>query len=148
MQCAPAFNYARDTHITTIITDTSIPPNATSKTDNEIQKKVVFESQSLSLDLRYIAENIDLCPLLPPAVELRLLDLTAKGHKGPAASAEFTLREGQAVTFVLRTPPAKDNSQTTTTSNPAIQAYDALDKYLVGPSPMSPDDPYLTKVCG
>ncbi|KAF9465696.1 glycoside hydrolase family 15 protein [Collybia nuda] len=98
MQCAPAFNYARDAHTTTIVDDPSVP--------NAQQKKVLFESKDLNLDLRYIVENTtENCQ--PPSIELSTLDLTSKGHKGLAAYASIQLTEGQAVTFVLRTPPPK-----------------------------------------
>jgi hypothetical protein len=55
MQCAPAFNYARSTHIASIVDDESVPgdPDATP------QKKALFESDSLALDLRYVAEVSD-----------------------------------------------------------------------------------------
>jgi hypothetical protein len=38
-------------------------------------------------------------------VSLETLNLSAKGHLGLAAQAEFTLVEGQRVTFVLRIVP-------------------------------------------
>lgn len=40
-----------------------------------------------------------------PEVELKMLDLSHKGHLGPAALCELNLEEGQSVTFILRTPP-------------------------------------------
>ena len=40
-----------------------------------------------------------------PEVTLELLDLSAKGHKGPAVQSLLKLKEGQSVTFVLRIPP-------------------------------------------
>lgn len=43
-----------------------------------------------------------------PSVQLELLDLSSKGHKGPAVTARLSLTEGQCITFVLRTPPTKD----------------------------------------
>jgi hypothetical protein len=99
IQCAPAFNYARSAHITTIIDDESIPEGH--------QKKALFRSDELSLDLRYVA---DCCQnaseeVEAPEVTLELLDLSAKGHKGPAVQTLLKLTEGQSVTFVLRTPP-------------------------------------------
>lgn len=48
MQCAPAFNYARDEHRTSIVDDASTLGS---------QKKVLFESPRLSLDLRYVTES-------------------------------------------------------------------------------------------
>ena len=98
VQCAPAFNYARSAHTTTIIDDESIP--------NDTQKKALFKSDQLSLDLRYVAECSQNASedVLAPKITLKLLDLSAKGHKGPGVQSSFTLTEGQCVTFVLRTP--------------------------------------------
>ncbi|KAF8802927.1 glycoside hydrolase family 15 protein [Phlegmacium glaucopus] len=100
MQCAPAFNYARSTHTTTIIDDDSIP-------DDTQQKKALFESDALSLDLRYVTGCSSSEGVHAPEVTLELLDLSAKGHKGLAVQSLLQLTEGQCVTFVLRTPPAE-----------------------------------------
>ncbi|RDB24439.1 Uncharacterized protein C4H3.03c [Hypsizygus marmoreus] len=127
MQCAPAFNYARDSHATNIVDDTSIPMGN--------QKKVLFESENLSLDLRYIVEGTS-DAVQPPELELSTLDLTSKGHKGLAAYASVQLSEGQAVTFVLRTPPAEDEQKR------------ELERQLVGPLGLKSRtliDPFLTK---
>lgn len=126
MQCAPAFNYARDEHTTTIIDDISVPLAQ--------QKKVLFESKDLNLDLRYIVENTtEHCQ--PPSIELSTLDLTSKGHKGLAAYASLQLTEGQAVTFVLRTPPDEHEKP-------------SVEKQVISPLGKSRalDDPFLTKV--
>ncbi|KAF8148253.1 glycoside hydrolase family 15 protein [Crassisporium funariophilum] len=101
VQCAPAFNYARSSHITSIIDDDSIPFGSH-------QKKALFESDNLSLDLRYVSDcSKDSDGIQPPEVTLDLLDLSAKGHKGPAVQILLELQEGQCVTFVLRTPPTE-----------------------------------------
>lgn len=100
VQCAPAFNYARSAHVTTIIDDETIPEGS--------QKKVLFKSDELSLDLRYVAECTASEGVHTPKVTLELLDLSAKGHKGPAVQSLLNLSEGQSVTFVLRTPPAPE----------------------------------------
>jgi hypothetical protein len=97
VECAPAFNYARSQHTTELVQDDSIP--------NAAQNKALFKSEHLTLDLRYVAENTTECVTLPN-VNLQLLDLTKKGHLGPGVYADLNLMEGQAVTFVLRTPPA------------------------------------------
>ena len=52
VQCAPAFNYARSHHTTKIVDDGSIPLGP-----GETQKKALFESDELTLDLRYVIEN-------------------------------------------------------------------------------------------
>lgn len=58
----------------------------------------------MDLDLRYVTES-SIENVLEPAIKLDLFDLTSKGHLGPSVSCNFSLVEGQAVTFVLRTPP-------------------------------------------
>ena len=99
VQCAPAFNYARSAHITTIIDDESVPDG--------VQKKALFKSDELSLDLRHISECSQNASedVHAPEVTLELLDLSAKGHKGLAVQSLLNLKEGQSVTFVLRIPP-------------------------------------------
>ncbi|KAK7045779.1 hypothetical protein VNI00_007180 [Paramarasmius palmivorus] len=103
MECAPAFNYARSSHRTSIIDDDStLTP----------QKKAHFESDDLALDLRYVTDTslvethaVAKDNVSEPEITLNLLDLSAKGHKGPGIYADLNLTEGQVVTFVLRTPP-------------------------------------------
>ncbi|KAF8206073.1 glycoside hydrolase family 15 protein [Mycena galopus ATCC 62051] len=95
MECAPAFNYARSAHTTAIVPSQS--PEGTTK--------AVFQSDALTLDLRYVPENT-MSNVTAPAIELNLLDLSQKGHIGLGVQAEMILEEGQCVTFVLRTPPA------------------------------------------
>ena len=105
MECAPAFNYARSAHTTAIELDTSVsspsPPSPRGP-----HHKAVFESPAagLTLDLRFVAEAA-LENVPEPEVEFALLDLAQRGHKGPGVYADLRLVEGQAVTFVLRTPP-------------------------------------------
>ncbi|KAF8914864.1 glycoside hydrolase family 15 protein [Mucidula mucida] len=95
MECAPAFNYARDSHTTTFIPDTSSLIQ---------QDKVLFDSQNLKLELRYFREcTID--NACTPDVHLERLDQERKGHKGLGVSADLSLVEGQCVWFILRTPP-------------------------------------------
>lgn len=96
VECAPAFNYARDRHTTEIVVDDTIP--------FQNQNKVVFSSPNLDLDLRYVAEStIDNVPA--PEVNLEILDLSSQGHLGPATYCDLSLVEGQRVTFVLRICP-------------------------------------------
>ncbi|KAJ3759693.1 glycoside hydrolase family 15 protein [Lentinula raphanica] len=127
MQCAPAFNYARSTHTTTLLADDSFP----SKTQHQ---KAVFESDALTLDLRYVTDSL-LDNVRPPEVSLNLLDLSAKGHKGPAASAEMILHEGQVVTFVLRSPPTQD----------LVSDADPVSAEIDITKSRPDNDPYLTK---
>jgi len=139
VQCAPAFNYARSAHITTFIDDETIPDG--------VQKKALFKSDELSLDLRYISECSQNASedVHPPEVVLKLLDLSAKGHKGPGVQSLFTLTEGQVVTFVLRTPPED--------LPPVIPGQDNKNKGKIPREDSPPtsfhkrrvEDPYLTK---
>ncbi|KAH9075799.1 glycoside hydrolase family 15 protein [Lactarius deliciosus] len=110
VECAPAFNYALAQHHTSLVSDDSIPA-----VGGDAQKKALFESDDLSLDLRFIAESvIDGVP--SPSVKLQTLDLRSRGHKGLSVSADLDLVEGQVVTFVLRTLPKETEEQHT--SNP------------------------------
>jgi hypothetical protein len=136
LQCAPAFNYARDTHTTAIINDSSVPLDR----DQAPQKKILFESENLSLDLRYVVEATELCTRAPPAIELCTLDLTSKGHIGLAACASLQIHEGQAVTFILREPPPEKDGRNTTVE------IDAVEQKLIMHSPRALNDPFLTKV--
>jgi hypothetical protein len=112
VECAPAFNYARDPHNTQIVADDSIPHQYPK------QNKVVFTSQPavatstspgnpnspLKLDLRFVSESL-LDNVAAPEVSLKTLDLRAKGHLGLSVQTELSLVEGQRVTFVLRIAP-------------------------------------------
>lgn len=119
VEVAPAFNYARNPHTTSIVDDDSAPSTA-EKHQKAVEKrqKAVFESADLTLDLRYVAEKTVAEAIEPPIVVLTTLDLSAKGHKGLAVQATISLVEGQAVTFVLRHPPGSANSY----ASPQIQA--------------------------
>ncbi|KAJ6480355.1 glycoside hydrolase family 15 protein [Mycena sanguinolenta] len=99
MECAPAFNYGRSKHTTAIVAAES--PESTTK--------AVFQSDSLTLDLRYVPESTT-TSVAAPVINLDLLDLSQKGHLGLGVQAEMTLKEGQCVTFVLRTPPAANST--------------------------------------
>lgn len=98
VECAPAFNYGRDPHKTTIAEDDSAPITERGK------KKVLFESKSLVLDLRYVVDATQDSVEPPRPVTFTLLDFSSKGHLGLAAYSDLTLTEGQVVTFVLRIP--------------------------------------------
>ncbi|KAJ3799957.1 glycoside hydrolase family 15 protein [Lentinula aff. detonsa] len=124
MQCAPAFNYARSSHTTTIEEDSSSFISQ--------QQKAVFVSDALTLDLRYVTDSL-LDNVHPPEVQFQFLDLSAKGHKGPAVSAEMTLHEGQVVTFVLRSPPTQEVEQEAdpvAAGNQTMKSRPANDPYL------------------
>ncbi|CCA70733.1 related to glycoside hydrolase family 15 protein-Laccaria bicolor, partial [Serendipita indica DSM 11827] len=96
VECCPAFDYARAPHKTELVPDDSIP--------NEAQQKVLFTSENLKLDLRYVADStLDDVPV--PEINFEILYLPEKGHLGPGAHVDLKLKEGQVVTFFLRTPP-------------------------------------------
>jgi hypothetical protein len=106
MECAPAFNYARDTHETTLEQDDSIP--ATEGRDST-HKKATFTSEKLTLDLRFVGDSA-LENVQAPTGRLQLLNLSHKGHKGHGVFMDLDLEEGQVITFVLRTPPDHSHS--------------------------------------
>ncbi|KAJ3868900.1 glycoside hydrolase family 15 protein, partial [Lentinula novae-zelandiae] len=126
VQCAPAFNYARSSHTTSIVEDSSSSVSQ--------QQKAVFVSDALTLDLRCVTDSL-LDNVQPPEVNFQLLDLSAKGHKGPAVSAEMTLYEGQVVTFVLRSPPTEE----------VEQEADPLAAGINTTKSRPSNDPYMTK---
>lgn len=122
VECCPAFNYAQDKHDTSIVADDSIPdtsfgspptsPTGRAAPTKPPQMKAHFHSESLTLDLRYVSECVaddgtGYGPggLKRPVVDLKKLNLKAKGHLGEGVCCDLLLEEGQAITFVLRTPP-------------------------------------------
>ncbi|KAF5389662.1 hypothetical protein D9757_004099 [Collybiopsis confluens] len=111
MQCAPAFDYARASHQTSIASDTTCVQYQ--------QQKAIFTSDALTLDLRYVTASL-LDNVQPPEITLNLLDLSSKGHKGLAVSSEMTLHEGQVITFVFREPPTPSVAQTHLAADPHL----------------------------
>jgi hypothetical protein len=108
VECAPAFHYALHGHRTSLVSDDTIPANDENASDK--QKRALFESDELTMDLRFIAESVvDGVP--SPSVDLQILDLTPQGHKGLSICVDLDLVEGQVVTFVLRTPPKATKEQ-------------------------------------
>ncbi|KAI6017202.1 glycoside hydrolase family 15 protein [Pisolithus microcarpus] len=137
MECAPAFNYARDGHTTEFLPDDSVQYCH--------QKKVRFRSPSLELDLRYVAEaTLDNVPT--PEVKIDYLDLLNKGHLGPAVCCDLSLVEGQRVTFILRVCPEKAGTpEARPTQELADRLGIPLEVLIAGASKMRPqDDPLLT----
>ena len=109
MECAPAFNYGRSPHKTEIIIDSSIPsPNpceyASPSANTHMKALFTSPEASLDLDLRYVPDS-SLENVPEPDIKLEILDLQSKGHLGLSVCCQFELVEGQAVTFILRTPP-------------------------------------------
>jgi hypothetical protein len=139
VQCAPAFNYARSAHVTTIVDDESLP--------DELHRKALFKSDELSLDLRYVTECSQNASedVHAPEVTLKLLDLSAKGHKGPAVQSSFTLAEGQCVTFVLRIPLDEVSPVILGQNDKNKSKLSREDSPSHGHLKRRVDDPYLTK---
>lgn len=144
MQCAPAFNYARSKHATRLVNDDSIISSST----GEPQKKAIFESDELTLDLRYVTENI-VDSLNPLDISLTPLDLTHKGHLGPSIRAQIKVVEGQCVTFVLRHLTPQTVAQMKESLNPynpdGVPVEIIAPVVASGPNARSLDDPLLTK---
>ncbi|KAI9512361.1 glycoside hydrolase family 15 protein [Russula earlei] len=138
VECAPAFNYALAEHRTSLVADDTIPSNG------DQQKKALFESSDLTLDLRFVAESV-IVGVPSPSVELRTLDLRHRGHKGISISADLDLIEGQVVTFVLRTPPKTAGGQhvRNPTNDHAQRLGVSFDQLPTGTT--NKEDPLLTK---
>lgn len=103
----PAFNYALDPHITEIVADPDSPKGI---------KKVIFKSGQMTLDLRAVTKVTDVQAFFEDSfqdhdskepVEHPTLTYTLeeKGYLGPGVVADFTLSEGQEISFILREPP-------------------------------------------
>ncbi|CAG8442842.1 4054_t:CDS:10 [Funneliformis mosseae] len=98
----PAFNYALDEH-TTEIEEYKVTENKLSKYLRDDvasyvgHQRAIFRSNTLCMDLRYVVLNGELDP---PVIEFKL----AKNNvmKGPGIIFQFTLKETQTVTFILR----------------------------------------------
>ncbi|CAI2175774.1 4708_t:CDS:10 [Funneliformis geosporum] len=98
----PSFNYALDEH-TTEIEEYKVTENKSSKyLKDDVSsyvghQRAIFRSNTLCLDLRYVVLNGEKDP---PVIEFKL----AKNNvmKGPGIIFQFTLKETQTVTFVLR----------------------------------------------
>ncbi|KAF2203884.1 glycosyl hydrolase [Delitschia confertaspora ATCC 74209] len=105
VEVIPAFNYARDAHTVEIIEDKK------NCAEGELQRQVNFISKSLSLELHATidcGEN---------AEEAECPNLVFKRKEGPDSlgdgiTTSFRLKEGQAVSFVLRDHPAEESDPT------------------------------------
>ncbi|KAL4244526.1 Glycoside hydrolase family 15 protein [Abortiporus biennis] len=145
VECAPAFNYARSKHTTKIMPDLSIPTTESNPTPHN---KALFSSPDadLNLDLRFVPEA-SLAGVAEPEVELKILDLTDKGHLGLGVYTELLLQEGQSVTFILRTPPDHPYPDSVRPSpEKAKELGIPYEKLVLGASNLrAADDPMLTK---
>ncbi|KIP11307.1 glycoside hydrolase family 15 protein [Phlebiopsis gigantea 11061_1 CR5-6] len=151
LECAPAFNYARSPHTTEITIDNSIPhtEDPTSPGGRPIaHNKALFSAPEagMNLDLRYVSES-SLDNVREADIKFDLLDLTGKGHLGPSVSCNFTLVEGQAVTFILRQPPNHPYPAAVRPSKEKAEELGVpLEKLILTASDLrAADDPVLTK---
>lgn len=151
MECAPAFNYARDEHTMEIVNDDSISPLANP------QQKVVFRSKNLSMDLRYVIDSSlerqtpehARKPVKSCELKFEELDLRPKGHLGLSAAANLTLHEGNVVTFILRDLPRSSSRANSLADNALLKEAQSKEEeqeaVLRGASALRPnDDPLLT----
>ncbi|KAJ9659570.1 hypothetical protein H2201_007319 [Coniosporium apollinis] len=99
----PAFNYAQDEHTTDIL------GHKHDLEAGETRQRIIFRSKSLTLELSATIDCGD-----SPEHECPLLIFHKKnGHSalGMGVTAQFRLREGQAVSFILRDHLPEDTSK-------------------------------------
>ena len=94
MEIFPAFGYAKDPHVTEILQDVTSPAGTSSKT-------VTFHSKGgtkLQLDVNIDKgdDTLDTCP----AVSFK--KVRREGMLGEGVVANITVREGQAISFIIR----------------------------------------------
>lgn len=121
VECAPAFNYARDTH------DLEIGKDDTQVAGDDGRHptpRVVFKTPNLTVDLRTLVscdadeQTGDADPAgetqpqtqtasasAGPLVDWHALNLSEQGHKGLGVFAEFEVCQGEVVDFVFRQIP-------------------------------------------
>ena len=121
-ECAPSFNYGRSEHMTSI---------------SEDRKICHFSCSShINLDLRYTSHKGTTDST--PNVDFSIHDLSHKGFKGPAIKSQFSLSEGQVVTFILSQTPSEN---ATSDDDKDLKAGESNNKNEN--SFKSPHDPYL-----
>ncbi|KAI8971907.1 Six-hairpin glycosidase-like protein [Mycotypha africana] len=120
LECYPAFNYALDEHTTRIVRETMteeeeniacIEARLHPEQDHHYyasRDRVLFESKSLSMDLRYIVR----CGEFECARMEMHIDNATENRTGPGVWAEFDLQETQEVVFILREVPHFENLDT------------------------------------
>lgn len=145
MECAPAFNYCRDDHVTTFEEDKTVASEARNHSD-----KVLFKSKDLSMDLRYFSTSDD-GDVACPVIKLEKKDLGV-GLLGDSIVSEFELEEGQTITFIMRESKENQyaNAQHEKAANPGEERAKELGidlKDLVkGATFLRPNgDPIITK---
>ena len=116
MECAPAFDYARAKHMTTLIAPTTSidSPNCVHlASSNPVAH---FECDShINMDLRFITSASDSTSgsdkMHHPKIEMDYLDLSSRGHLGLGVTSDFLLKEGESVTLVLRQIPSRTHEE-------------------------------------
>ncbi|KAI5477974.1 glycoside hydrolase family 15 protein, partial [Pseudohyphozyma bogoriensis] len=100
IECAPAFNYARSSHETTI-----------HKGDHKADSAEFICPEHVDLELRVVrSKGLNGGDgTKDPEIEMDYLDLSGRGHKGLGVTSSFTLKEGESVTFVLSEKNKKSN---------------------------------------
>ncbi|KAF2495191.1 hypothetical protein BU16DRAFT_383239 [Lophium mytilinum] len=104
----PAFNYAQDKHTTEVTNQRG------ETSEGELRQKVIFRSKDLTLELNATVDCGE-----DPAEGCPLLVFSKKDENSPlgqGVSATFKLKEGQAVSFVLRDHENDDDIEHITTT--------------------------------
>ena len=116
MECAPAFDYARAKHVTTL----SPPTSADAAHCIHLASSnpvAVFECDShINMDLRFVTSPSTAAPgvdgkMSHPKIEMDYLDLSARGFQGLGVTSDFALKEGESVTFILRQTPSRTTEE-------------------------------------
>lgn len=111
----PAFDYALEPHVTTIVQPVHEPGSANSKT-------VTFHSKNLKLQLDVTIdkgeEDVDTCPSVIFKAEKR------PGMLGEGVVARILVQEGQAISFVLRSDIENHVTKSITSAVLDLQQHD------------------------
>ncbi|KAF2770382.1 Six-hairpin glycosidase [Teratosphaeria nubilosa] len=107
VRCAPAFNYARDSHTMEIKTQENV-------LGGEQAQYVVFHSKGLDLEIRATCDRGN-CDQEKPQVNFERSD-RGDDMLGPAYVANLHLKEGQRVSFILRDHVSEDEKPERSTS--------------------------------
>ncbi|KAH9841261.1 glycoside hydrolase family 15 protein [Teratosphaeria destructans] len=99
VRCAPAFNYAQDSHTMEIKSQETV-------LDGEQAQFVIFRSKGLDLEIRATSDRGD-CDQEKPQVNFEKSDEHDDGL-GPACVAKLHLKEGQRASFILRDHVSED----------------------------------------
>jgi hypothetical protein len=117
MECFPSFDYARDSHTTTISVEEPLETkNVLGGAHVSGSSSVRFDSKSLKLELVfYVTAGED---GFLPKIPLKEDTTSYPRRRGSGVVSEFSMVEGQTATFILR--PRLDQRPRTTTPSPAV----------------------------